>query len=280
MPRWTTHNTGNIFTITLTSNQNQKKHIYKRPHDGLIITLYFSSTKRRQHLKNSMLTNNTRTLLLLCCCVAIGAAIAAAPQSSRPRQPPPQQGGYKEDYLYPLKTFYIRTSDVEANKMSHKILQNGLYHDFLEVHQIRSKACYGWNVVLKVTTDDTHFFNSKTAVWPTRPEMEWIASALNNDLSSVYYIHFLTYTIPPKMETGEERGQRQRRTSTATPHQSAWISETYTTTTMTKQTEETLTLLLYYILYDHSYHCYIYIYLCCIFLLTNTGYIAGVYRSI
>ena len=214
MPKSTTHNTGDIFTITLTSNQNQKKRIYKRPHDGLIITLYFSSTKRRgqQHLtttRNSMLNNN-RPLLLLCCCAAIGAAIAAvtATQSSRPRPPPPpQQGGYKEDYLYPLKTFYIRTSDVEANKMSHKILQDGSYHDFLEVHQIRSRACYGWNVVLKVTTDDTYFFNSKTAVWPTRPEMEWIASALHNDLSSVYYIHFLTYTIPPNMETGEERGQ-------------------------------------------------------------------------
>ena len=210
MPKSTIHNTRNIFTITWTSNQNQKKHIYKRPHDGLItITLYFSSTKRREqhHLKNSMLTNN-RTLLLLCCCVAIGAAIAAvtATQSSRPRPPPPQQDGYK-DHLYPLKTFFIRTSDVEANRMSHKLLQGGSYHDFLEVHQIRSRACYGWNVVLKVTTDDTHFFNSKTAVWPTRPEFEWIANALNNDLSSIYYIYYLTYTIPPNMETREEKGK-------------------------------------------------------------------------
>ena len=151
-----------------------------------------------------MLNNRILLLLCCCCCVAIGAAMAATATQSRPRQ---QAGGYKEGYLYPLKTFYIRTSDVEANKMSHKILQDGSYHDFLEVHQIRSRACYGWNVVLKVTTDDTHFFNSKTAVWPTRPEMEWIASALQNDLSSVYYIHFLTYTIPPNMETGEERGQ-------------------------------------------------------------------------
>ena len=208
MPHSTTHNTGNIFTITLTSNQNRKKHIYNRTHDDRItITLYFSTTRRgqQQHLKNNMLNN--RTLLLLCCCVAIGAAIAVAAQSRPPPSPPQQAGSYKEGYLYPLKTFYIRTSDVEANKMSHKILQDGSYHDFLEVHQIRSRACYGWNVVLKVTTDDTHFFNSKTAVWPTRPEMEWIASALHNDLSSVYYIHFLTYTIPPNMETGEERGQ-------------------------------------------------------------------------
>ena len=201
MPKSTTQNTGNIFTITLTSNQNQKKHIYNRPHDGLIITLYFSSTKRRQHLKNSMLNNN-RTLLLLCCCVATGAAIAAATRS----RPPPQQDGYL-DHLYPLKTFFIRTSDVEANRMSHKLLQGGSYHDFLEVHQIRSRASYGWNVVLKVTTDDTHFFNSKTAVWPTRPEFEWIANALNNDLSSIYFIHYLTYTIPPNLETGEERGK-------------------------------------------------------------------------
>ena len=208
MPKSTTHNTGNIFTITLTSNQNQNKPIYNRPHDGLItITLYFSTKRRgQQHLKNNMLNN--RTLLLLCCCAAIGAAVIAAVTATQSSRPRPQQGGYKEDYLYPLKTFYIRTSDVEANKMSHKILQDGSYHDFLEVHQIRSRACYGWNVVLKVTTDDTHFFNSKTAVWPTRPEMEWIASALHNDLSSVYYIHFLTYTIPPNMETGgEERGQ-------------------------------------------------------------------------
>ena len=208
MPKSTTHNTGDIFTITLTSNQNQRKHIYKRPHDGLIITLYFSSTKRRgqQHLTRNNMLNNRRTLLLLCCCVAIGAAIAAAAsQSSRPPPPPPQQDGYKDDHLYPLKTFFIRTSDVEANKMSHKLLQGGSYHDFLEVHQIRSRACYGWNVVLKVTTDDTHFFNSKTAVWPTRPEFEWIANALNNDLSSIYYIHYLTYTVPPKY--GDERGE-------------------------------------------------------------------------
>ena len=210
MPKSTTHNTGDIFTITLTSNQNQKKHIYKRPQDGLItITLYFSSTKQReQHLtKKNMLNNKT---LLLLCCVAIGAGIAAAvtaTQSSRPRPPPPQHDGYKDDHLYPLKTFFIRTSDVEANKMSHKLLQGGSYHDFLEVHQIRSRACYGWNVVLKVTTDDTHFFNSKTAVWPTRPEFEWIANALNNDLSSIYYIHYLTYTVPPNMETREERGR-------------------------------------------------------------------------
>ena len=208
MPHSTTHNTGSIFTITLTSNQKEKKHIYSRPHDDRITSTLYFSTKRQghQHLTNTNMLNN-KTLLLLCCCVAIGAAIAVATQSSSRPRPQPQQGGYKEDYLYPLKTFYIRTSDVEANKMSHKILQEGSYHDFLEVHQIRSRACYGWNVVLKVTTDDTHFFNSKTAVWPTRPEMDWIASALNNDLSSVYYIHFLTYTIPPNMETGEERGQ-------------------------------------------------------------------------
>ena len=207
MPHSTTHNTGNIFTITSTSNQKGKKHIYSRPHDDRItITLYFSTKRRgQQHLKNNMLNNNRTLLLLCCCCVAIGAAIAVASQASRPSQQ--TAGSYKEGYLYPLKTFYIRTSDVEANKMSHKILQDGSYHDFLEVHQIRSRACYGWNVVLKVTTDDTHFFNSKTAVWPTRPEMEWIASALHNDLSSVYYIHFLTYTIPPNMETGEDRGQ-------------------------------------------------------------------------
>ena len=207
MPQSTTHNTGNIFTITLTLNQNEKKRIYNRPQNGLItITLYFSTKRQGQHLKNTNMLNNTnRTLLLLCCCVAIGAAIAAAAQS-RPRPPPSQQDGYK-DHLYPLKTFFIRTSDVEANKMSHKLLQGGSYHDFLEVHQIRSRACYGWNVVLKVTTDDTHFFNSKTAVWPTRPEFEWIANALNNDLSSIYYIHYLTYTIPPNMETREEKGR-------------------------------------------------------------------------
>ena len=110
--------------------------------------------------------------------------------------------------MYPLKTFFIRTSDVDANRMSHKLLQGGSYHDFLEVHQIRSRACYGWNVVLKVTTDDTHFFNSKTAVWPTRPEFEWIANALNNDLSGIYYIHYLTYTIPPNMERGGENDDK------------------------------------------------------------------------
>ena len=208
MPQSTTHNTGDIFTITLTLNQNGKKPIYSRPHQETItsITLYFST--RQQHLSCHYyyyMMLNRRTLLFLCC-IAVGAAIAVATQSSRPRPPPPQQDDYK-DHLYPLKTFFIRTSDVEANKMSHKLLQGGSYHDFLEVHQIRSRACYGWNVVLKVTTDDTHFFNSKTAVWPTRPEFEWIANALNNDLSSIYYIHYLTYTVPPNMETREEKGK-------------------------------------------------------------------------
>ena len=204
MPDSTIHNTGNIFTITLTSNQKRKKHIYSRPHDDRItITLYFSTT-RRHHLL-LLLTRTTTMLkkLILCCCIAaIGGLIAvtAASSSSSHRR----QDDYKEDHLYPLKTFFIRTSDVEANKMSHKLLQGGSYHDFLEVHQIRSRACYGWNVVLKVTTDDTHFFNSKTAVWPTRPEFEWIANALNNDLSGIYYIHYLTYTIPPNMERGDE----------------------------------------------------------------------------
>ena len=211
MPHSTTHNTGNIFTITLTSNQKRKKHIYSRPHDDRItITLYFST--RRHHLKRKtklLLTTTMLKKLILCCCIAATAigliAVAATSQSShRPRR----QDDYKEDHLYPLKTFFIRTSDVEANKMSHKLLQVGSYHDFLEVHQIRSRACYGWNVVLKVTTDDTHFFNSKTAVWPTRPEFEWIANALNNDLSSIYYIHYLTYTVPPNMERGgEEKGK-------------------------------------------------------------------------
>ena len=124
------------------------------------------------------------TTLVLLCCVAIGAIAKYPP-------PPAPQPGYK-DHLYPLQTFFIRTSDVEANKMSHKLLQGGSFHDFLEVHQIRSRACYGWNVVLKVTTDDTHFFNSKTVVWPMRSEFEWIASVLNNDLSSIYYINYLT----------------------------------------------------------------------------------------
>ena len=91
--------------------------------------------------------------------------------------------------------------------MSHKLLQGGSYHDFLEVHQIRSRAYYRWNVVLKVITDDTHFFNSKTAVWLTRPEMEWIANGLSNDLSSIYYIHYLTYTPPHLEKTGEEKGR-------------------------------------------------------------------------
>ena len=208
MPDSTIHNTGNIFTITLTSNQKRKKHIYSRPHDDRItITLYFSTT-RRHHLLLLLLTGPTmlKNLILCCCCIAaIGGLIAGAATSSSHRR----QDDYMVDHMYPLKTFFIRTSNEEANKMSHKLLQGGSYHDFLEVHQIRSRACYGWNVVLKVTTDNTHFFNSKTAVWPTRPEFEWIANALNNDLSSIYYIHYLTYTIPPNMERGgdEDKGK-------------------------------------------------------------------------
>ena len=128
---------------------------------------------------------------LLLCCIVIGAIA---------KYPPPPPPSYK-DHFYPLRTYFIGT------RMSHKLLEGGAYHDFLEVHQIRSRACYGWNVVLKVTTDDTHFFNAKAAAWPTRPEFEWVSNVLNNDLSDIHYIHYLTYTIPPYLETGEEKGK-------------------------------------------------------------------------
>ena len=90
--------------------------------------------------------------------------------------------------------------------MSQKLLQGGKYHDFLKIHQIRSRACYRWNVILKVKTDDTHYFNAEAAVWPTRPEFEWISNTLNSDLSNIYYIHYATYTIGGGME-GEEKGK-------------------------------------------------------------------------
>ena len=45
------------------------------------------------------------------------------------------RGGYK-DHFYPLTTLFVRTSELGANRMSHKLLQGGTYHDFLKVHQL------------------------------------------------------------------------------------------------------------------------------------------------
>ena len=187
MPRPTTRNTGNIFTITLTSNRHRQKHTNRRPQHRTIVILYFATAT-----DNNKGTSTMLKVTLLLCCIIVGV-IAKYP----PQPPSTANNAEHKDRFYPLKTFFIRMRDVEANRMSHKLLQEGRYHDFLEVHQIPSRAYYGWNVILQVTTDDTHFLNSKTAVWPTRPEFQWISDAVNNDLSSIYYVHYATYTVAP-----------------------------------------------------------------------------------
>ena len=98
---------------------------------------------------------------------------------------------------YPIQSFFVKTSDVKANEMAHQFAQYGHYHNYLTVKQIKSKFCLGYCVVLRVSTDDTKFFNRKNAVWPSRPEVDWVSDALRDQLKDVYYIRFESYAEPP-----------------------------------------------------------------------------------
>ena len=61
--------------------------------------------------------------------------------------------------LYPIQTFFVNTGETMADEMAHHFARYGKYHNYLKVSQIKSKFCLGHTVILKVSTDDTTFFN-------------------------------------------------------------------------------------------------------------------------
>jgi len=73
-----------------------------------------------------------------------------------------------EGSIHPIHTLFVRTSDIMADKMAYEFAKYGKYHNYLKVNQIKSRYCLGYNVVLKVLTDDTTFFNKKNAVLTDR----------------------------------------------------------------------------------------------------------------
>ena len=105
--------------------------------------------------------------------------------------------------LYPIQACFVKTNERIADEMAHQFAKVGKYHNYLDVKQIKYKFCLGHSVVLKVSTDDTEFFNKKHAVWPTRPEVDWIVNALRNQLIDVYFIHFESYAGPPPNDDGK-----------------------------------------------------------------------------
>ena len=82
-----------------------------------------------------------------------------------------------EMIFYPLKSFYIRKTNQNAEKLAKDMLKYGTYHHYLEIEEIRNRWCFGWSdLLLKVTVDDTVvvlYYNDLTAMWPTRPEVDW-----------------------------------------------------------------------------------------------------------
>ena len=91
--------------------------------------------------------------------------------------------------------------------MIHQLSQHRQYHNYLTIHVIASAFCLGHDVILKVTTNDTNFFNPKSAVWPKRPEIEWVFHALNGDLSDVLLIHFQSFFVPLNDDDNDDETQ-------------------------------------------------------------------------
>ena len=113
------------------------------------------------------------------------------------------------DGYYSIQTFFVKTSDIMADKMAPEFANYGKYNKYLKVNQIKSKFCLGYCVVLKVSTDDNTFFNKKRAVWPSRPEVDWVADALRNHLKEVYYIRFESYAEPPPTSDDDDKSSSQ-----------------------------------------------------------------------
>ena len=102
-------------------------------------------------------------------------------------------GGGNE--MYPLKNFLIRATIKDSQEvLLPNIYKYGTYHNVLDVQVLRSRYHYGWyGNVLDVLVDDTAYFNPQAAVWPTRPEVEWTITAINNRTDLIQYIRYLFY---------------------------------------------------------------------------------------
>ena len=114
-------------------------------------------------------------------------------------------GGANE--MYPLKNFLIRATIKDSPEvLLPNIYKYGIYHNILDVQVLKSRYHYGWyDNVLDVLVDDTAYFNPQSAIWPTRPEVEWTITATNNRTDHIQYIRYLSYypgispwAMPPK----------------------------------------------------------------------------------
>ena len=97
--------------------------------------------------------------------------------------------------MYPLKNFIIRATIKDSKEvLIPNIYKYGTFHNILDVQVIKSRYHYGWyDNVLDVLIDDTAYFNPQSAIWPTRPEVEWTITATNNRTDLIKYIRYLSY---------------------------------------------------------------------------------------
>ena len=114
-----------------------------------------------------------------------------------------------EGSLHPIHTFFVKTGETKADEMALQFTKYGKYNNYLAVNQIKSAFCLGHTVILRVSTDDTKYFSTNYAVWPKRPEVDWVADALRNKLEDVYYIHYESYT-QPSLKLGNDSNSQYR----------------------------------------------------------------------
>ena len=127
---------------------------------------------------------------------------------SKDREFPNGKSDDDEGSLHPIHTFFVKTGETKADEMALQFTKYGKYNNYLAVNQIKSAFCLGHTVILRVSTDDTQYFSKNYAVWPKRPEVEWVADALRNKLEDVYFIHYESYTQPSSsLKLGNDSNQ-------------------------------------------------------------------------
>ena len=144
------------------------------------------------YIRKMKSTTTTTTLLLVATSLHGLLLIAATNQHPKIEDRPAPQ----PNPMYPLKSLFVRTKGQYAHILTQELQRKGKYHNYLDIKQIRSHYCLGWDVILKITVDDTTFFNPQT-LWPKRPEVEWVEDALNKDMTWVTWIHFDSWGDDP-----------------------------------------------------------------------------------
>ena len=143
--------------------------------------------------------------VLLCSAAASSSCIENC--ISKDREPNGKSDN-DEGSLHPIHTFFVKTGETKADEMALQFTKYGKYNNYLAVNQIKSAFCLGHTVILRVSTDDTKYFSKNYAVWPKRPEVDWVADALRNKLEDVYFIRYESYTQPSSsLKLGNDSNQ-------------------------------------------------------------------------